>query len=86
MQEKPYFCPNCRSNRVKFSVVSSYSQRIVKDAISGAVVETDEPQQMQESEPNIQCQVCSFVGNEMRFVKQAEREPRQESTVQSTYV
>ncbi|MEB3101180.1 hypothetical protein [Ferviditalea candida] len=86
MQEKPYFCPNCRSNRVKFSVVSSYSQRIVKDAISGAVMETDEPQQVQESEPNIQCQVCGFVGNEMRFVKQAEREPRRDSTVQSAYV
>ncbi|TVY10669.1 hypothetical protein FPZ49_08025 [Paenibacillus cremeus] len=76
MQDKPYFCPNCRSNRVKFSVISSYSQRFMKDAISGSIQEFSDPQQLEASEPTIQCMICSFTGNEMRFIKQAEREPR----------
>ncbi len=76
MQEKPYFCPNCRSNRVKFSVITSYSQRFIKDALTGSIQQYNEPDAIPETEPMIQCQVCSFTGNEMRFVKQAEREPR----------
>lgn len=76
MKEVPYFCPNCRSNRVKFRLISSAAQRILKDAITGSILEMDEPQSIAEAEPNVQCLVCNFVGNEMRFVKQAEREPR----------
>lgn len=76
MQDKPYFCPNCRSNRVKFSVISSFSQKFLKDAQSGMIQEFSEPQQLEDREPTIQCMVCSFTGNEMRFIKQAEREPR----------
>ncbi|MFD2612987.1 hypothetical protein [Paenibacillus gansuensis] len=85
MQDKPYFCPNCRSNRVKFSIMSNYSQRFLKDAITGVVEEMAEPVEVAQAEPHIQCMVCNFVGNEMRFVKQAEREPRTPSVVTSTY-
>ncbi|WP_213411287.1 hypothetical protein [Xylanibacillus composti] len=76
MQTKPYFCPNCRSNRVKFSMISSARQHFMKDAITGEVKEQHEPEQIEQPEPDIQCNVCGFVGNEMRFIKQAEREPR----------
>jgi hypothetical protein len=76
METKPYFCPNCRSNRVKFSLIASTSQHFMKDAVTGEIVQIAEPVPIQQSEPNIQCMVCHFVGNEMRFVKQAEREPR----------
>lgn len=76
MQTKPYFCPNCRSNRVKFSVFSSARQSFFKDAVTGEITEQYEPVQVDPSEPDIQCNVCGFVGNEMRFIKQAEREPR----------
>ncbi|MCS7461911.1 hypothetical protein N0M98_17375 [Paenibacillus doosanensis] len=86
MQEKPYFCPNCRSNRVKFSVISSVSQRFMKDAISGSIQEVNEPQQIQDSEPMIQCNVCNFAGNELRFIKQAEREPRAMTPTNPTYM
>jgi hypothetical protein len=85
VEEKPYFCPNCRSNRIKFSVLTSYSQDLLKDAQSGAVMEYNEPQMVAEQEPVIQCLVCRFIGNEMRFVKQAEREPRQGVTVEPAY-
>ncbi|WP_282941788.1 hypothetical protein [Paenibacillus sp. RC67] len=86
MQEKPYFCPNCRSNRIKFSVISSFSQRFLKDAISGTVQEVNDPQQIQDSEPMIQCLVCNFTGNELRFIKQAEREPRTMTPTNPTYM
>lgn len=76
LQEKPYFCPNCRSNRVKFSVITTYSQNLLKDAVTGTVSHVSEPEQIADREPNIKCQVCGFVGNELRFLKQAEREPR----------
>ncbi|MFS0839372.1 hypothetical protein [Paenibacillus sp. 1P03SA] len=86
MQDKPYFCPNCRSNRIKFSLMTSYSQPFVKDALTGAVTVSSEPSEIAENEPTIQCQVCSFVGNEMRFVKQAERQPRTMTPTSPTYV
>ncbi len=85
MQENPYFCPNCRSNRIKFNVISNFSRSILKDAVSGAVVEESEAQQMAQSEPEIQCRVCGFIGNEMRFVRQAEREPRMDNPVSASY-
>ncbi|MFC5448324.1 hypothetical protein [Paenibacillus aestuarii] len=76
MEEKPYFCPNCRSNRVKFNVITSYAQSFMKDALTGNIVEFKDPNPIPEPEATIQCLVCSFTGNEMRFIKQAEREPR----------
>lgn len=77
MQQKPYFCPNCRSNRVKFSVIARSVQPMMKDAVTGEITQFGEMEAVPESEPMIRCQVCSFEGNELRFVKQAEREPRQ---------
>jgi predicted Zn-ribbon and HTH transcriptional regulator len=85
MQEKPYFCPNCRSNRVKFSLIRSYSQQFKKDAVTGAVSEFGETTPIEQGEPNIQCMVCGFMGNELRFIKQAEREPRTAAPVNPSY-
>lgn len=71
---QPYYCPNCRSNRVKFSFIRQSSQDIIKDAVTGEIteqlstVELDQPLQ-------VRCRVCQYTGDEMRFVKQAEREP-----------
>ncbi|MCZ8512386.1 hypothetical protein O9H85_08060 [Paenibacillus filicis] len=86
MQEKPYYCPNCRSNRVKFSIISSYSQRFLKDALSGTIQELSEPLQLEDQEPTIQCLVCSYTANEMRFIKQAEREPRAMTPTNPSYL
>lgn len=86
MQEKPYFCPNCRSNRVKFSIISSTSQQFMKDALSGVIVENEDARVIEQPDPSIQCRVCQFTGNEMRFIKQAEREPRIMTSTNPTYV
>ena len=83
MQEKPYFCPNCRSNRIKFSVITSYAQSFVKDAQSGQFMQFQNPDVISEPESIIQCLICHFTGNEMRFIKQAEREPRFDSSTTS---
>ncbi|MGG1551123.1 MULTISPECIES: hypothetical protein [Paenibacillus] len=85
MQEKPYFCPNCRSNRIKFNVITSYAQSFLKDAHSGMIMEFTDPNMIAEQEPIIQCLICSFSGNEMRFIKQAEREPRSDSGTMAPY-
>ena len=71
----PYFCPNCRSNRVKFSLIAGVKQRIRKDAATGAILARDDAEFARMEEPTVQCEVCSFIGNEQRFIKQAQREP-----------
>jgi predicted Zn-ribbon and HTH transcriptional regulator len=76
MKEAPYFCPNCRSNRVKFNLMTTHSQPFMKDAINGTITEIMADQLTPDIEPDIQCRVCAFIGNEMRFIKQASREPR----------
>ncbi|AHD05978.1 hypothetical protein ABNB59_07195 [Paenibacillus larvae] len=86
MLNQPYFCPNCRSNRVKFNVITSYLQKFLKDAVSGEIREFHDPEQIPEEEPMIQCQVCQFTGNEQRFVKQAERQPRTVTITNPTYI
>ncbi|NBI29556.1 hypothetical protein [Chengkuizengella marina] len=83
MEEKPYFCPNCRANRIKFNLIASTSLQMLKNAYSGQIVEQEEPTLIEESEPMIQCRVCNYSGNEMRFIKQAEREPRFENATTS---
>jgi protein-arginine kinase activator protein McsA len=85
MQSKPYYCPNCRSNRTKFKLISSYSQQFMKDAVTGEVQDLQEPMKMDEMEATVACLVCGFTSNEMRFVKQAERDPRTASISQATY-
>jgi len=85
VQEKPYFCPNCRSNRTKFRLLTTMSQHFRKDPITGAVTEMREPVPVEQNEPTVGCEVCGFVGNELRFVKQAEREPRLATPTEVVY-
>jgi len=85
MENKPYFCPNCRSNRVKFNLLTQTSAPFMKDAITGEITEMGEPVVIEEAEPTIECRVCGFAGNEMRFIRQAEREPRTPTEIRSVY-
>jgi rubredoxin len=85
LETQAYYCPNCRSNRTKFSFITSQSQDIMKNAITGEVETTTEPSEIALAEPQVRCRVCDFVGNELRFVKQAERNPRTASQIPSAY-
>ncbi|MGG1520097.1 hypothetical protein ABE504_32305 [Paenibacillus oryzisoli] len=49
------------------------------------ITEFTDPNMIAEQEPIIQCLICSFSGNEMRFIKQAEREPRSDSGTMAPY-
>ncbi|WP_243633128.1 hypothetical protein [Paenibacillus xerothermodurans] len=71
---------------MKFSVISSFSQRVVKDAATGVVQEVTELEPIEDTEPTIQCLVCSYRANELRFIKQAEREPRVITPTNPAYV
>jgi hypothetical protein len=53
-----------------------HSQNFLKDALNGSIMDMADEEIVPVNEPNIQCKVCSFIGNEMRFLKQAAREPR----------
>ncbi len=86
MQNKPYFCPNCRSNRVKFSLITSTSLEFRKDAQTGEITAQSDPYMIEQPEPLIQCLVCQLTTNEMRYIKQAEREPRVITETQPTYI
>lgn len=85
MEEKAYFCPNCRSNRTKFRVFTTTSQTFMKEPVTGEVYSMAEPILVEDAEPTIGCLVCGFAGNEMRFVKQAEREPRMATPTNPAY-
>lgn len=85
MENKPYFCPNCRSNRTKFKLISSVSQSFMKDAVTGEVQQLQDPEPVAQAEPTISCLVCGFAGNEQRYVKQAEREPRTAVPTEAVY-
>jgi hypothetical protein len=85
MEQKPYYCPNCRSNRTKFKLIESYAQQFMKDAVTGEVKDLQDPVKIEESEATVSCLVCGFTGNEMRFVKQAERDPRTAPAASITY-
>lgn len=76
MDNKPYFCPNCRSNRVKFNLLKRTKSSFMKDALNGEISQIEDPVLIEDPEPFIECRVCGFEGNEQRFVRQAEREPR----------
>lgn len=85
METHAYYCPNCRSNRTKFNLITSSSQEIVKSAVTGEIEFIGELVQMTSDDPQVQCKVCQFIGNELRFIKQAEREPRTPTPTSSSY-
>ena len=85
MENKPYFCPSCRSNRFKFSQITKNSTPFLKDAITGEILEQNQTFPLPDEEDIIQCRVCQFTGNELRFIKQAEKEPRTVTEVASSY-
>lgn len=87
MENHPFYCPNCRSNRTKFSLITNINhvQDVIKNAVTGVIESEQEPYEKVSDEQLIRCHVCDFVGDELRFIKQAERSPRVENMVPSAY-
>lgn len=79
MEQKPYFCPSCHSNRFKFSQLTQFATPFLKDAVSGEILEQNQPYEVLQDEIVIQCRVCQYASNEARFIRQAEMVPRHPS-------
>lgn len=83
MQEAPYFCPKCHSNRIKFRIIHRTAQDVQKDAFNGEIVSMGDEvtYSTTQGDTEVECLVCNFRGYEMMFIKAAEHDPRQKTDV-----
>ncbi len=76
--DRPYYCPQCRSNRMSFRLFYRLVQPVRKDPYTGAVIEAapgPRPAVPEEAGLEVQCPVCNFRAPESIFVAAAAREP-----------
>ncbi|GED55582.1 hypothetical protein EDM54_25465 [Brevibacillus borstelensis] len=76
---KPYLCPTCKSNRMRFTVIEQTPRYVRLDPQSGELVaelskdELDTFHQPYKGESYmIQCGICGTTEQEERFIKMAE--------------
>ena len=78
-QTTPYYCPQCKSNRVRFQVISKYAQPLHKDARTGEVREkVAEPHLVvKDGQPDVDvyCEVCHYTAAESIFTAAARNNP-----------
>lgn len=78
-QVSPYYCPQCKSNRVRFQVISKYSQPVHKDPRTGEISErVAEPHLVtKEGRPDVdvRCEVCNYTAGESIFTAAARNSP-----------
>ena len=76
---EPYYCPQCKSNRVRFQVISKFSQPVHKDPRSGDIREkVSEPHLMtRDGQPDVdvRCEVCNYTALESIFTAAARNNP-----------
>ena len=83
---KPYLCPTCKSNRMRFTVIEQTPRYVRLDPQSGELVaelsrdELDTFHQPYKGESYmIQCGICGTTEQEVRFIKMAEHMQGQRS-------
>jgi hypothetical protein len=76
---KPYLCPTCKSNRMRFTVIQQTPQYVRLHPQTGEVVAELTAEQLDAfHQPYrgdsflVQCGICGAIENEERFVKMAE--------------
>ena len=78
-QAAPYFCPQCRSNRVRFQVINKFSQPVHMDPRTGEIKERiGEPHLVTKDgapEVEVHCEVCSYTAGETLFTAAARNNP-----------
>lgn len=83
---KPYLCPTCKSNRMRFTVIEQIPRYVRLDPQTGDLVaelsqqELDTFHQPYKGESYlIQCGICGTTEQEERFIKMAEHMQGQRS-------
>ena len=76
----PYRCPNCKTNRTRFNMITQVPQAVKLNPQSGEVIEQYSSDQLEPfhlpykgPELKIQCATCGLVEDERTFAKFGER-------------
>lgn len=76
----PYRCPNCKTNRTRFNMITQVPQAVKLNPQSGEVIEQYSSDQLEPfhlpykgPELKIQCAACGLVEDERTFAKFGER-------------
>lgn len=75
---KPYHCPNCKTNKIRFNIIEQQPKIVKLNANTGEVVSTHtleniEPFHMTYRGPpfKVQCGVCGLLEEQEMFIKYA---------------
>lgn len=76
----PYRCPNCKTNRTRFNMITQVPQSVKLNPQSGEIVEQYSSDQLDPfhlpyngPELKIQCATCGLIEDEKTFAKFGER-------------
>jgi rubredoxin len=75
----PYLCPNCKTNKTRFNLITQVPQSVKLDPQTGEIVQEYDSNQLDPFHlpykgPNrkVQCAVCGLIDEEQSFIKRAE--------------
>ncbi len=76
MDDVPYLCPSCGTNRTRFNLIEQVVRPVKKNPHTGSIQEwinPDDPLHFpyRGEQLRVQCGVCGLIEGEQRFIKAA---------------